>query len=293
MNRVAVIDIGTNSTRLLVADKAGSGLKVVETGLIITRLGEGVGSGMLLPQAMERTAGAVEMFRERAAGLGARRVAATATSAARDAVNRNEFLELVRSRAGLQVRVLSGEEEACLSYLGVAAGLDIEPDTTMVIDIGGGSTELIWKSENQLRLSSVNVGAVRLTESGYTESQVFDELQPVLDAARGSSVRFLVGVGGTITTLAAIDLKLAAYDRDRVHGYSMPAFRIKQILSELQAMGLEERKKLQGLPPGRADIIVAGAAIVKVIMDGTGIDKLVVSEYDILYGLALEEVEIN
>lgn len=292
MNRVAVIDIGTNSTRLLVADKAGTGLKVVETGLIITRLGEGIDSGMLLPQAMERTAGAVEMFREKAAGLGARRVAATATSAARDAINRNEFLNLIRLRAGLQVRVLSGEEEACLSYLGVTAGLDIEPDTTMVIDIGGGSTELIWKSEN-LRLSSVNVGAVRLTESGYTESQVFHKLQPLLDAARVSGVRFLVGVGGTITTLAAIDLKLATYDRERVHGYSMPAFRIKQILSELQAMSLEERKKLQGLPPGRADIIVAGAAIVKVIMDGTGIDKLVVSEYDILYGLALKEVEIN
>ncbi len=290
MQLIAAIDIGTNSTRLLVVQKTGAGWEELARKLAGTRLGEGIRRGVLLPSAMERTAEAVELFYREALSLGAQRVVAAATSAVRDASNREEFLALVNQRTGLPVRVLSGEEEARLSYRGVISGLDIEPDSTVVVDVGGGSTELIWMQSGRLRLVSVKAGAVRLTGAGG-RSGLAATLRPALVQVRQSKAGNLVGVGGTVTTLAAIDQKLVEYDPRLVHGYVLTAGRIKEILSMLSSLELADRRRVPGLQPERADIILAGVEIVLAVMEGLAVNRLVVSESDILLGLIQEEVE--
>jgi len=291
MKRVAAIDIGTNSTRLLVAEYTSEGLKRIETGLITTRLGKGMADGVLLQETMLSTADAVGLFYQKAINLGVESVVAAATSAVRDASNGMEFLELVKKRTGLAVRVLSGEEEAALSYRGVLSGLQVEPGTTVVVDIGGGSTEFIWMQGERLNLVSVNAGAVRLTAAGADEAMTGDLLRPTLEEVKRSSFECLVGVGGTVTTLAAIDQQFAVYDPKRVHGYSLSAISVNRILKMLNGMDIEERRKVPGLRPERADIIIAGVNIIKSILDSLGLARMIVSECDILYGLALEEVK--
>lgn len=291
MKRVAAIDIGTNSTRLLVAEYTAAGLKRIETGLITTRLGKGMAGGVLLQETMLSTADAVGLFYQKAINLGVESVVAAATSAVRDASNGTEFLELVKKRTGLAVRVLSGEAEAALSYRGVLSGLHVEPGSTLVVDIGGGSTEFIWMQGERLNLVSVNAGAVRLTAAGADEAMTGDLLRPTLEEVKRSSFECLVGVGGTVTTLAAIDQQLAVYDSKRVHGYSLSAISVNRILKMLNSMDIEERRKVPGLRPERADIIIAGVNIVKSILDSLGLARMIVSECDILYGLALEEVK--
>lgn len=293
MALVAAIDIGTNSTRLLVAEYAGGRLNRIETGRITTRLGKGMDGGKLLPETMLAAADAVGLFYQKAINLGAGAVAAAATSAVRDASNKSEFLELVKERTGLTVRVLSGEEEAALSYRGVLSGLRIEPGPTLVIDVGGGSTEFIWSRGGRLNLASVNAGAVRLTASGANEAETYKILRPALEDVKMSSPERLVGVGGTITTLAAVDQRLEHYDPDRVHGYSLSALSVGRIHKMLEHMEAGERRRVPGLHPDRADIIVAGVNIVKIIMEELGLERMLVSECDILYGLALEEVGIK
>jgi len=289
MVRIAAIDIGTNSTRLLVADVVGESVHTVETKLITTRLGEGIGGGLLLPGAIERTLEAIGCFYDTSLQLGAQRVVAAATSAVRDAANRSAFLELVRQRFGLAVWVLSGQEEAALSYRGVLSGLPVEPQSTVVVDVGGGSTELIWNENGKPACVSVNAGAVRMTGSGWSEPNIADVLKPALDMLRGFPVSCLTGVGGTVTTLAAVDQGLTVYNPLLIHGYCLTAGAIQRIYEMLKSLSIEERKRLPGLQPERADIIVAGVAIVKAVLDGIGLDRLLVSECDILHGLVLEK----
>ncbi len=293
MKRVAAIDIGTNSTRLLVAEGTGGVIKRIETGLTTTRLGEGIAGGLLLREAMERTVQAVRVFKQTALNLGVEKVVAAATSAVRDASNQSEFMELVEKRAGLQLRVLSGEEEAALSYRGVLAGLVAPPHSTVVLDIGGGSTELTWQQSGGLRLVSVNAGAVRMTETGVGEEEISELLRPALEEIKSLSLKNLVGVGGTVTTLAAIDQRLAVYDPERVHGYCLSAGSVERILNMLKDMDIKERKKVPGMQPERADIIVAGIFILKTVLNGLDLSWMYVSECDMLYGLLLEEVEIK
>jgi exopolyphosphatase/guanosine-5'-triphosphate,3'-diphosphate pyrophosphatase len=292
MKRIAAIDIGTNSTRLLVAEYTGVGLKRIEAGLITARLGKGMARGVLLQETMLSAADAVGLFYQKAINLGVESVVAAATSAVRDASNGMEFLELVKKRTGLNVRVLSGEEEAALSYRGVLSGLPVAPCSTLVVDIGGGSTEFIWMRGAHLNLVSVNAGAVRLTAAGADEAVIHNILRPTLEEIKQSSFECLIGVGGTVTTLAAIDQRLSAYDPDLVHGYCLRAANVDRILKMLKGMDIAQRRKVPGLQPERADIIISGVNIVKVIMDSLGLEKMLASECDILYGLALEEVDI-
>jgi exopolyphosphatase/guanosine-5'-triphosphate,3'-diphosphate pyrophosphatase len=191
----------------------------------------------------------------------------------------------------LQIRVLSGKEEASYSYLGVLSGLPIEQRSTAVLDVGGGSTELSWMEPQGLNTVSVNMGSVRLTLSGLSPAEVAAAFSPHLKRARQAGAAVLVGVGGTVTTLAAIKQELAIYDPERVHGFSLSALDVTGILERLAGMELAERKKVAGLQPGRADVIVAGVTIVKVVMEGLGVDRLIVSEWDLLHSLILEEVE--
>lgn len=285
--RVAAIDIGSNSVRLLVAGVEGGAVTPLKTNLITTRLGQGIEDKYLLPEAMERTKKAVEQFLREARKLEPLSIVAGATSAVRDAKNGNDFVNLVKNQLGLKVNILSGTEEAYLTYRGVLAGLKMENNQMAVIDLGGGSTEFIWPGREEMNRESVDVGAVRATEGGYGNDKIIDLLKPVLDRIFAAKPYDLVGVGGTVTNLAAMSLGLKVYDSSRVHGYRLTLAKVQELLNTLSGKTIEERKKIPGLQPERADIIEAGTRIVYLIMDYLQMTSMKVSEADILYGLAL------
>lgn len=287
---LASIDIGTNSTRYLLAEVTDNAIKTIKTGLITTRLGQGINGGKLLPEAMERTVSAIEQFLCEIESLQPRAVVAAATSAVRDAVNRDEFLQLTKRRTGITVKVLSGEAEAAASYRGVMAGLPVEATTTMVLDVGGGSTEMIWPGNQGVTYVSLPAGAVRMTEGGHSEEQIKDLLIPTLKQIKDKQDKglSLVAVGGTATTLAAMSLQLTKYRPELVHGFYLPYTEVVHLLEMLKEAGPEGRKNIVGLQPARADIIVAGVTLVKIILEALGIKGLTISESDILQGLVGE-----
>lgn len=288
--RIASIDIGTNSTRLLIADKMESGLNIINSKMKITRIGEKIGPEKVLkPEPMKRTLDCLLEYKDICNNLGVDRVTLAATSAVRDAVNKNEFIELVRQKTNWILKVLTGDQEALLSYTGVIKGLKGELTKPLVIDIGGGSTEFIWKPST-VKTISLNAGAVRMTEGGYTEEEIKRILRPAIDGILEYKPLSLIGVGGTVTTCAAIDQELTIYDPDKVHGYKMVTQRVRDILVKLQSLDLEKRKKVRGLQPERADIIIAGATILKIILEELRVSEIMVSETDILYGLIYQEV---
>ncbi len=268
------------------------GFNTIKTGLITTRLGEGIGQQPhLLETAMERTLEALLNFRQIIAETGAVRIVVAATSAVRDAANRNVFLEKVRSRLDWEVRVLSGEEEAYASYLGAVQGLGDTVSNPVVIDIGGGSTEFIWQTGKKLNCISLRLGAVRMTENKTSPGEIKKMVMPLADRINTASSQgyagaiSLVGVGGTLTTLAAIDQQMDVYDPVRVDGYFLPRQAVAGILNKLDSATLEERKQIPGLQPERADIINAGTRIVLAIIEVLDCSGVTVSERDIMYGL--------
>jgi exopolyphosphatase / guanosine-5'-triphosphate,3'-diphosphate pyrophosphatase len=284
--RVGAVDLGTNSTRLLIADVEYGRVDEVGRALQITRLGEGVDERRrLLPLPVVRVRNVLSEFRRELDRLGAERTLAVATSAVRDAENGEAFLGEIERSYGFSTRLLSGDEEAQFTYRGVTAGKTLEP-ATLVVDIGGGSTELIQAD----RRTSLDVGSVRLTERFGEAAEAIREyargLTPELD------VRAAVGVAGTITSLAALDLGLVDYDPDRVHGHVLTATAVDEQLARLAAMPLEERRRLPGLEPERAPVIVAGAAILQAILSAYDLDAIEVSEHDLLYGAALAAAEL-
>lgn len=286
--KVGAVDIGTNSTRLLVAEVENGRVRPVRTRMVITRLGEGTGkTGRLKPEAVRQTVEVLREYSEILREEGVEQVAAAATSAVRDAVDGDAFLETVRRETGIAVRVLSGEEEAKLAYRGVEAGLVIDSSAFVVIDVGGGSTEFVWNKEGTLQYRSLNVGAVRMTEQGAGEQEIRTALAPVTRELAALREFELVGVGGTITTLAAMNQRLVDYDSARVHGYRLTYFDVGRLLTEIRKKSLEELRQTPGLQPERADIIEAGALIVAVAMRELRRGRIVVSEADILHGLAL------
>jgi len=291
----AAIDVGTNSVRLLVA-KTIEGtwhtlVKEVET----TRLGEGVhASRKLKPAAMQRTIAAVDSFAAKAKQLGAEQVLAVATSAVRDAVNGLEFVRLCQEQTGITLEILDGEAEARLSYAGAVTDWS-EAGQCMVIDIGGGSTEVIVGIGNYLTSAqSFNIGAVRLSELFPADEQGKVNCLPQLREYIARQLNFptgfkgiLIGVGGTITSLAAIDQGLREYSRELVHDYKLSAAQIDRWLQHLAAMPLVERRQIAGLQPQRADIIVYGTAILSVCLQRLAAPHITVSEKDILEGVLL------
>ncbi len=289
---LASIDIGTNSTRFLLAEVNGGTVTALKSGLLTTRLGQGINHGRLLPEAMERTVLAIEAFLKEIGPFHPRGIIAAATSAVRDAANREEFLRLTRQRTGLEVVVLSGEREAAASYRGVLAGLPIAAGSSMVLDVGGGSTEMIWFGQEGVRYVSLPVGAVRMTEGGHTEEQIRELLASALGEVKSRQGKdldlSLVAVGGTATTLGAMSLQLAQYRPERVHGCFLPLPEIERLLAMLVAAGPEGRKKIVGLQPERADIILAGVTIVKIVLQSLNLKGLTVSESDLLHGLVWE-----
>lgn len=285
---VGVIDIGTNSARLLIGRVySGDRLEVVRTALETTRLGENLAGGRLLERAMDRTIKCLQAYRKLLESAGTDEVVVAATAAVREAGNRERFLELVKEMTGLSVRVLSGREEAVYGYLGVISGLGVDPGETVVVDVGGGSTEFVWTQAGSPVFRSLPLGAVRMTEQEYTDAQMAAIIGTAAEEAAGLRHGRLVGVGGTVTTLAAMARQLAVYDPERVHGFRLGREEVDRILGRIEAVGVEERSRIPGLQPERADIIVTGARIVRLVMRVLDVTEMTVSEADILHGLAL------
>ena len=287
--RVGVVDLGTNSTRLLVADVEHGRVDELARRTDITRLGEGVDERrVLLPLAIARVRNVLSEYRRELDGLSAERTLAVATSAVRDAENGEAFLGEVEWSYGFVTRLLTGDEEAALTFRGVSTGGEL-PAGTIVLDVGGGSTELISEDAR----TSVDIGAVRLTERHLpSDPPTRDELDAAAAAVRevlpDLDPGAAVGVAGTITSLAALDLGLPEYDRDRVHGHRLNADGVAHQLDRLASLRLAERRELPALEPERAPVIVAGTVIVREVLARYQLDALRVSERDILHGAALE-----
>ena len=290
--RVAAVDLGTNTTRLLVADVADGRVDEVHRETRITRLGEGVDARKrLLPTPIARVRNVLADYRRTLESLGAERVLAVATSAVRDAENGEAFLGEVEWSYGFATRLLSGDEEAQLTRRGVQP-----PPETLVLDIGGGSTELLVDDFH----TSLDMGSVRFTERFvHTDPPDPAELEECARAARrvlGGHVdaqpHHAIGVAGTVTTLAALDLDLDAYDRERVHGHVLTLDGACVQLARLAALPLSLRRKVPALEPERAPVIVAGAVILVETLAHFGLDAIEVSERDILDGIALAAAEL-
>jgi exopolyphosphatase/guanosine-5'-triphosphate,3'-diphosphate pyrophosphatase len=289
--RVGVVDLGTNSTRLLAADVDGERVQEIERRTEITRLGEGVDERRkLLPLPIARVRNVLSDYRRELERLGAERVLTIATSAVRDAENGEAFLGEIEWSYGFTTRLLTGDEEAALTLRGVTGGRQLD-EGTLVLDVGGGSTELITTAER----TSLDVGSVRLTERHlHSDPPTRDELEAAAADVRELLPRLeptgAIGVAGTITTLAA--LELGGYDPERVHGFRLEREAVERQLERLASLPLAERRALPGLEPERAPVIVGGAVIVREVLDRYGLDGLEASERDLLHGAALEAAEL-
>jgi exopolyphosphatase/guanosine-5'-triphosphate,3'-diphosphate pyrophosphatase len=302
-DRVAAIDCGTNSIRMLIAeaDSAG-GLVDLDRRLEIVRLGQGIdATGEFHPDALARTFGAVERYAKilEAAGVASDRIHFVATSAARDAGNRVDFFEGVHRRLGILPEVISGEREAQLSFRGAISRIRPAAEPVLVMDIGGGSTELIIGSASGEihQAVSLDIGSVRLTErflrtsppAGADLSRATDAVDERLAASRLNLgvVGFWIGVAGTVTTMAAVHLGLQTYERKRVHGAAMASREIADLLTRLSVLSVPQIRAIPTMHPQRADVITAGTLIAARVAAGTAASELVVSESDILDGIAL------
>jgi exopolyphosphatase / guanosine-5'-triphosphate,3'-diphosphate pyrophosphatase len=294
--RVGAVDMGTNSTRLLVADVDGDELSEVERLLRITRLGDRVDAdGRLADASMERVHTVLDVYAKTARELGAERVLATATSAVRDAANGRDFLAEVERRHGFETRLLTGREEAEVTYRGVTSRLSAGAGT-LVCDIGGGSTELVLGGPDGVADAvSLDMGCVRMSERClHADPPTAAEVAALREAAAAllprditSRAAALVGVAGTVTTLATIDLGLDREIPEEIDGHRLTAATVEALLGQLAALPLTERREVRGLMPERAPTIVAGAAIAAEVLRATGAGTMVVSERDILHGAAL------
>jgi exopolyphosphatase/guanosine-5'-triphosphate,3'-diphosphate pyrophosphatase len=295
---LAAIDCGTNSTRLLVADEDG---KTVERLMRITRLGQGVdATGRLAPEAVARTVAVLEEYRKVMDAHGVERVRMTATSAARDASNREDFFAAATEAIGVRPELLGGDEEGRLSFLGAVSELDPDDGPFLVADIGGGSTEFAVGTREPDGVLSTDIGCVRLTEKFlHSDPPAPEELSQAFDVVRGhledvtrvvpsvADVRRFVGLAGTVTTMAAVELGLATYDRDRIHHFVLTRAAAEDVFRTLATEGRNQRRHNPGLEPGRVDVIVGGAVIVVATMRYFEFDECLVSEADILDGLVL------
>lgn len=297
MNRIAAVDVGTNSTRLLVAE-ATDPLRIVQREMRITRLGQGVDANRRLDDAaLVRTLDCIADYALRWRELGADRVRIAATSAIRDAADRDRFFDAVRELTGVDAEVLSGDDEGRIAFAGATGRIEGKPPY-LVLDIGGGSTEFIRGSDQLDAIDSRQLGCVRLSERELrSDPPTVDEIA----AARGAAdaeldavvttvdpegAATLVGVAGTITTIAALYLDLPTYQADRIHGTRMPADEVSAITERLCAMTTAERARLGPMAPGREDVIHAGALILDAVVTRFRFPDVLVSEADMLDGLA-------
>jgi exopolyphosphatase/guanosine-5'-triphosphate,3'-diphosphate pyrophosphatase len=305
MTRVAAVDLGTNSTRLLVADVDDGRVEEVARTTKVTRLGEGVDARhRLLPLPVTRVRNVLTDFRRTAESLGAERILAIATSAVRDAENGEAFLGEVEWSYGFATRLLSGHDEAMMMFRGVTTERELDA-RTIIVDVGGGSTELVAGGADGVRWhDSLDIGSVRLTERFlHSDPPTEDELSECAAAVRAllaervpdeirSAACSAVGVAGTLTSIAALALGLQEYDRERVHGFQLGARALDQQLRRLAAAPVEERRRMRPLEPDRAPVIVGGALVARETLAFFDLDTLEISERDILDGAALAAAEL-
>jgi exopolyphosphatase / guanosine-5'-triphosphate,3'-diphosphate pyrophosphatase len=300
VTRVAAIDCGTNSIRLLVADVAGDSLTDAARRMKIVRLGAGVDrTGRLAADAIERTRVALKGYADEIARLGAERVRMVATSATRDASNAAAFHDMVTATLGVEPEVISGDEEARLSFTGAVRGLPADlPGPYLVVDIGGGSTEFVRGTAAVDAAISVDLGCVRMTERhlhsdpptpeqvAAAEADIVATVDRALTTVDGRGAGTLVGLAGSVTTVAGIALDLPAYDPTRIHHARIGYPDVAKVTAILLAATRAERLAISVMHPGRADVIGAGALILRVIMQRAAFDAVVASEHDILDGIA-------
>jgi len=298
VTRVAAVDLGTNSTRLLVADVEDGRISEIVRRLRITRLGEGVDRGRRLQEApMARVHAVLGEYRRELEALGATRTLLVATSAVRDAGNGADFLGELERDYGVVARLLGGDDEALLTFRGVTSGRELAGET-LIVDVGGGSTELLLGGPDGVSFhTSLDIGCVRMTERFLAS----DPPAPAELAACSAHVRSLlpdlkvraaIGVAGTVTTLAALDLGLSEYDPERIHGHVLTSRTVGRELALLASLPLERRRELPGLEPARAPVIVAGVAIVREVLARYDLEELEASERDILHGAVLAAAEL-
>ena len=297
--RVAAIDCGTNSIRLLIADIDGNNFREVVRDMEIVRLGQGVDeTGQFHPDAIARTLAAVDKFAAEIAKRGVEKIRFCATSATRDATNRHLFVDGVRDRLGIELEVISGDEEAALSFAGAIKDLDPSNGPFLVVDIGGGSTEFVFGTSTVEAARSVNIGCVRMTERHFASDPATPEQ---IEAARSdiqaaiaqaaavvpiTKAKTLVAVAGTATTVAAAGLDLPEYDRYAIHLSRISAQQTHDAATMFATSTREQRLALGYMHPGRVDVIAAGSLVLSEIMKATGASEFVASESDILDGMA-------
>ena len=297
--RVAAIDCGTNSIRLLIADIDGNNFREIVRDMEIVRLGQGVDeTGQFHPDAIARTLAAVDKFAAEIAKRGVEKIRFCATSATRDATNRHLFVDGVRERLGIELEVISGDEEAALSFAGAIKDLDPSNGPFLVVDIGGGSTEFVFGTSTVEAARSVNIGCVRMTERHFASDPATPEqieaarsdIQAAISQAAAvvpiTQAKTLVAVAGTATTVAAAALDLAEYDRYAIHLSRISAQQTHDAATMFATSTREQRLALGYMHPGRVDVIAAGSLVLSEIMKATGANEFVASESDILDGMA-------
>ncbi|HVM35924.1 MAG TPA: Ppx/GppA phosphatase family protein [Actinomycetota bacterium] len=298
--RVAAVDVGTNSTRLLVAEGTNGDMRAIDRRMTITRLGEGVGARRrLAPEALKRTFATVAEYAAICGEYEVRKLRVTGTSAVRDAHNREEFFAGIERLTGTRPVVLSGDDEARATFLGACSDLP-KDGPVLVVDIGGGSTELIVGVDKPERLVSIDIGCVRMFEKylrsdppAASEVQALQDdvteqlrrVRPELDVPLGAR---LIGVAGTVTQLAALKAGIPVYDPDVTHHAVMSHGDVRNMVRRLATLPYEKRLRVKGLERGRADVIVAGALILQCVMESFDAAEVLVSEKDILDGLVLQ-----
>ena len=299
--RKAIIDVGTNSIKFCLAEETGNGsYNVLKDANDIARLGEGLKeTGLIGPEPLERNAQSVANFAAEAKAAGADEVVAVGTMALRTAKNAAAFIARVKELCGVELKVLSGEEEAQYSYVAVMSGIEGAADADLVtMDTGGGSTEFVFGTAGKIvRKFSLNVGAVRFTEKYLSQMPVAPEKlaeaqaeikKELSEGGVSGPVKFLVGMGGTVTSMASVKHKMAKYDPDVIQGSKLTLEDINAQIADYAAKTLDQRREIVGLQPKRADVILAGACIVRAVMELTGVSELTVSDRGLRHGLMYE-----
>lgn len=300
--RIAVLDIGTNTILLLIADLDNQGsVKPIFLDHALSRLGRGVDHHRnILPETFALAEQTISALLKKTFPFYPDKVVACGTSFLRDAENKLDFIEFIARRCGLAIEVLSGDDEAVLSFRGALSGLDQSSltDQVIVIDIGGGSTEIITGNRRTIaNTASLNLGSVRLTERFLISSppvskelyEANSEIRKQLLSINPAHPGTLIGVAGTITTLAAIDLQLDQYDTDKIHGHNLSRRRIESIYESLVKKTTSELHQIPQILPERADIIVAGVLILLEVMDYLGMNEIITSDRGLRYGIAIRE----
>ena len=304
--RVGTIDIGTNSMRLLIADYKNNKIENREKYINTTRIGQGVDKeGYITEEAMQRNLKALKEFSDKCKEEKCEKVYCMGTSALRDSKNGQDFVNRAKELTNIDVKIICGDEESNLGFMGVLEGTDgNKKDDILVIDIGGGSTEFIIGNEEGIKFcKSENVGALRMTEKFITTDPISDEefdamtdfieetISFTLDSIKHMHISKLVGIGGAITSLSAMNQQLEVYSMEKVHNSVVTKKDLEKILQNLKNMTLNDKKTIKGLQPKRADIITAGVKILHIIMKKLEFETIVISEYDNLEGLLCQKAK--